>query len=491
MNELPDGWSEVPLADLSHKIGSGSTPTGGKTAYKEAGVPLIRSMNIHFSGFTDKGLAFLDEQQAKKLESVTVLPGDVLLNITGASIGRVAIAPARMNGARVNQHVAIIRLADGIQNEFVSGYLSSPHMQRIIGQENYGVTRQALTKLMIEKFQIPIPPLYEQKRIVAKLDALSANSRRARDQIEHVPRLVEKYKQAILANSFRGDMTRAWRLSNLSKQSNDASIGSVTPASISSRKSKASAPLTPDQSSRMWDVPREWRWAQVGACAFVTKLAGFEYTKFVTYRADGDLNVLKAENAGPNGFRPTEYSRVRSADVSMLTRSQLQGGDLLVVFVGAVGNVALVPEGQKFFLGPNIGMVRPNPDIISSRYMELFFRSSEGKQLLLATSKAVTQPSLSMGAIRSTPIAIPALAEQGEIVRRIEIAFDWIDRLALETASARKLIDHLDQAILARAFRGELVPQDPNDEPASVLLERIRAEREAKSSIKRPTIKKK
>jgi len=211
MSGLPSGWSEVALADLSHKIGSGSTPTGGKTAYKEAGVPLIRSMNIHFSGFTDKGLAYLDKNQAKKLEGVTVIPGDVLLNITGASIGRVTIAPARMNGARVNQHVAIIRLADGIAGEFVSRYLSSPQMQRIIGRENYGVTRQALTKTMIEEFRIPISPLPEQRRIVAKIDSLSAKSGRARDHLDQLPLLVEKYKQAILTAAFRGELTHGWR----------------------------------------------------------------------------------------------------------------------------------------------------------------------------------------------------------------------------------------------------------------------------------------
>jgi type I restriction enzyme S subunit len=107
------------------------------------------------------------------------------------------------------------------------------------------------------------------------------------------------------------------------------------------------------------------------------------------------------------------------------------------------------------------------------------------------TSKAVAQPSLSMGAIRSTPIAIPPFAEQVEIGRLIKIGFDWIERLASETTSARKLIDHLDQAILAKAFRGALVPRDPNDEPASVLLDRIRAERDVKSSIRRLKIKQK
>src|SRR5262249_30780384 len=173
--------------------------TGGKTTYKTSGVPLIRSMNVHFSGFTNEGLAYIDEKQAKKLDSVTVRPGDVLLNITGASIGRVTTAPSNMNGARVNQHVAIIRLVEGIESKFVAGLLSSPSMQRIIAEENYGVTRQALTKSMIEEFRVPVPPLAEQQRIIAKIDSLFAKSKRARDQLDHIPRLVEKYKQAILA----------------------------------------------------------------------------------------------------------------------------------------------------------------------------------------------------------------------------------------------------------------------------------------------------
>jgi type I restriction enzyme S subunit len=159
----------------------------------------------------------------------------------------------------------------------------------------------------------------------------------------------------------------------------------------------------------------------------------------------------------------------------------LHGGELLVVFVGAgTGNVAVVPEGDDFFLGPNIGMVRPDSSDISSRFMELFFRSTRGKELLLAASKAVAQPSISMGAIRATPIANPPFNEQQEIIRRVGLAFAWIDQLASEVTSARKLIDHLDEAILAKAFRGELVPQDPNDEPASVLLERIAAIRSKK-----------
>jgi type I restriction enzyme S subunit len=212
MSDLPEGWLTASLAEITSKIGSGATPTGGKTSYNTSGIPLIRSMNVHFSGFHPQGLAYIDEKQAKKLENVTVHSGDVLLNITGASIGRVTIAPPDMNGARVNQHVAITRLVDGLENGFLCGFLGSPSMQRTIAEENYGVTRQALTKTMIEDFRLPVPPLQEQRRIVAKIGSLSAKSKRARrDHLDHIPRLVEKYKQAILAAAFRGELTREWR----------------------------------------------------------------------------------------------------------------------------------------------------------------------------------------------------------------------------------------------------------------------------------------
>ena len=176
MSELPQGWAPARIGELASKIGSGATPRGGVKAYKLSGTPLLRSLNVHFDGVRDEGIAYIDDEQAAKLENVQVETADVLLNITGASIGRVAIAPERYHGARVNQHVAIIRTVDGVEPSFLSRYLASPDAQSRILEENYGVTRQALTKGMIEDFPVCLPPLPEQRRIVAKLDRLSARS---------------------------------------------------------------------------------------------------------------------------------------------------------------------------------------------------------------------------------------------------------------------------------------------------------------------------
>lgn len=167
-------WETRKLKDLTTKIGSGSTPSGGRNSYQETGVPLIRSMNVHFGGFVDDGLVFLNEDQAERLKSVAVKANDVLLNITGASIGRVATAPMSMEGARVNQHVCILRPTAEILAEFLELFLAGPALQNLIDEIQVGATREALTKAMIEQFQIPVPSVSEQRRIIAKVDQLMA-----------------------------------------------------------------------------------------------------------------------------------------------------------------------------------------------------------------------------------------------------------------------------------------------------------------------------
>lgn len=156
-------------------------------------------MNVHFRGFDRTGLVFLSDEQADDLSSVTVQFQDVLLNITGASIGRATIAPAEMAGARVNQHVAILRPTDDLFPRFLLTFLASPSVQRMIDTIQVGATRQALTKAMIERFEIPLPPLAEQKRIVAKVDELMALCDRLDAQQQEREQQASKLARASLA----------------------------------------------------------------------------------------------------------------------------------------------------------------------------------------------------------------------------------------------------------------------------------------------------
>src|SRR5262249_39934149 len=118
----PEGWASIQLGEITTKVGSGATPRGGSDSYQRTGTALIRSMNVRFEGFSNDGLVFLNKSQADALNEVTVRSGDVLLNITGASIGRVTQAPPYMDGARVNQHVCIIRPIAEIDGEYLSKY---------------------------------------------------------------------------------------------------------------------------------------------------------------------------------------------------------------------------------------------------------------------------------------------------------------------------------------------------------------------------------
>ena len=168
-----EGWRELRLDELTTKIGSGATPTGGKKAYKSVGIPLIRSLNVHDGEFRAKNLARIDQSQAAKLSNVVVQEGDVLLNITGASIARCCTAPLPYLPARVNQHVSIIRpRSELVDPRFLTNLLTAREYkgQLLRNGEKAGSTRQALTKTQLQGFRISIPSLPEQERIVAILD---------------------------------------------------------------------------------------------------------------------------------------------------------------------------------------------------------------------------------------------------------------------------------------------------------------------------------
>lgn len=170
----PKGWPVKSVKNLSTKIGSGSTPRGGSEAYLEEGISLIRSLNIHDDDFRMKNLAFIDDEQAEKLSNVEVRNGDVLLNITGASVCRCAMVPTAVLPARVNQHVCIIRPSDLINSSYLLHLLiSAPYKQKLFKMSGAGATREALTKQQVESLEVPVPP----KDLQAKFEGIQVKVR--------------------------------------------------------------------------------------------------------------------------------------------------------------------------------------------------------------------------------------------------------------------------------------------------------------------------
>lgn len=187
--------ASIKLKHLVEKIGSGVTPKGGDAVYVNAGTSLFRSQNIYNMKFDEVGLAFIDEKTSVKMKNVSVQVNDVLLNITGDSVTRCCLAPATFLPARVNQHVAIIRPdRSKLISEFLMYYLVSPLMQKkMLSLASAGGTRKALTKGMIEEFEIPALSLTTQAGIVSILtqyDDLIENNRRRIKLLEESARLL-------------------------------------------------------------------------------------------------------------------------------------------------------------------------------------------------------------------------------------------------------------------------------------------------------------
>lgn len=206
-----DGWVEKKLGEITAKIGSGATPRGGKSSYKESGISLIRSLNVYDDGFRKENLAFIDKEQAGKLNNVEIKKGDVLLNITGASVARCCIAPEEFMPARVNQHVSIIRLKpDILETQFLHySLISKENKDLLLGIGEQGSTRQAITKAQIENFSISYPvQSSEQKPVVKKLDNVKSKSLELRSNYQQELDSLDELKKSILQKAFEGELSK-------------------------------------------------------------------------------------------------------------------------------------------------------------------------------------------------------------------------------------------------------------------------------------------
>lgn len=182
------GWELDSLENLTKKIGSGSTPKGGDSSYKDEGISLIRSLNIYDGKFSYKDLAFIDDEQADKLKNVIIEKNDVLLNITGASVARCCLVPDEVLPARVNQHVCILRVNHKISAKFLANLLiTQPMKNHLLFLAGNGATREALTKLQLQSLQVPIPPLSLQTQfahIATHIETQKAKLQAQADELE-------------------------------------------------------------------------------------------------------------------------------------------------------------------------------------------------------------------------------------------------------------------------------------------------------------------
>lgn len=496
---IADSWERILLKNIA-EIQNGYAFSSKLFNY-ENGLPLIRIRDIRRPKTENL-------YSGEYNESFIVNHNDILIGMDGDF--NVSKWPGQKG--LLNQRVCRVLFDSSNYNKEFLFLCLQPYLDAIHSVTS-AVTVKHLSSNTIKNIPFPLPPLPEQRAIVAKIEELFSSLGQGIADLKKAQGQLKVYRQAVLKKAFEGELTREWREKQINLPTADELLKqikterqkhyeqqledwkiAVTAWEKNGKEGKKPGkprPLTvPDEpnnehNERKWAIPECWIWTQLGTICFVTKLAGFEYTDYVNYDESGDLPVLKAENAGPNGFKKTDFSKVKSESVKMLTRSQIFGGEILVVFVGAgTGNVAMVPFNQRYFLGPNVGMARPYFDL-NSKYLELFLQSAFGKSIMMSAAKAVAQPSLSMGTIRQAPIVFTSLQEQHQIVQEIESRLSVCDNVEKSIVESLEKATALRQSILKKAFEGTLLSTEeiaatksaPDYEPANVLLEKIREER--------------
>lgn len=171
---IPSDWAASTIGSHALKVGSGVTPKGGSTSYQQEGIPLIRSQNIRNGHLDLSEVVYISKKQHEKMQNSKLQSWDVLLNITGASIGRCCTLPATITEANVNQHVCIIRTDQDLSPLYVAQFLSSDYGQEQIWKLQAGGNREGLNYQQIRAFNIPVPGMSEQKKIARILSSVDS-----------------------------------------------------------------------------------------------------------------------------------------------------------------------------------------------------------------------------------------------------------------------------------------------------------------------------
>ena len=204
--DLPDGWAWSRLLPLTTKIGAGSTPTGGAAVYSDSGIKFIRSQNVYDDGLVLDDVAYISESINQKKAGSIVKAKDILLNITGGSIGRCALVPDDFDIANVNQHVIIIRLIDAGLRHYLHSVIISPYIQEQIFSKQVGSGRGGLSAETLSTFLIPVPPIQEQSFIREKMNQCVSNISTIVTEKTEITSLVAAAKSKILDLAIRGQL---------------------------------------------------------------------------------------------------------------------------------------------------------------------------------------------------------------------------------------------------------------------------------------------
>jgi type I restriction enzyme, S subunit len=471
MSELRNGWEKAAFGQLFDFKGGSQPPKATFSDHLRPGY--VRLLQIRDFESDAKAVFIKDHARWPKCTA-----DDIMIGRYGASVGRI------LTGKAGAYNVALVRMI--FQRELLDAFwvrlfLLSDNFQEPLKRISRSA-QNGFNKSDLEAIEVPLAPLPEQRRIVAKIDRLYGNSKRAREQLDHLPRLVEKYKQAILVSAFRGELTRQWRETH-SRIEHADQLTARTEEPLQSRGGREAttnvkagiAALSVNDPGTA--PPSGWSWVRLRRIA--RQETGHTPSRSRPDYWDGGIHWIGIRDAG-NHHGQIINDTLQTISKEGLANSSarlLPAGTVCLSRTASVGYVTIM--GRSMATSQDFATWSCSPALIPKYLM--YALMAEGDNIR-EFGEGSTHTTIYFPEIRALHICLAPLFEQREIIRRVETALTWVDRIASEATSASRLIDHLDQAILAKGFRGALVPQDPNDEPASILLERVKAQRAAGES---------
>ncbi len=400
--------------------------------------------------------------------------GDVLLARITPSFenGKAGIARGLPNGigAGSTEYIVCRPYSDALDPRYLLAHFKTrPFLLAGEMVMTGAVGQQRVPKSFVLESNLPLAPLNEQRRIAAKLDTALVTVDACRQRLDGVEALLKRFRQAVLAAATSGELTREWREVNpLNIDTANNEIASLVEARLYSRM-KARTPLEPNLSHWESQPPASW---MVGSVSMIAECLDNQR-----------IPVKKEKRKSAKGLYPYYGA---NGMVDMVDEYIFDGEIVLVTedetFYGREKPIAYRSSG-KCWVNNHAHVLRPQDSITADYLCYALMHYPVMPWLTGTTGRA----KLTQAVLNCLPIAIPPAAEMREIVIQVKSLFSLADNLEARLTSARKLVERLTPALLAKAFRGELVPQDPNDEPASVLLERIRAARQAEAAASGPS----
>lgn len=477
MSELPQGWALACISDLAD-----INPKQDFDDHLPAGfVPMSHAP----TNFRDK-LRFEERNWGEIKKAYTNFKdGDVIFaKVTPCfENGKAALVEEMPSGiaAGSSEFYVLRPSSPEVSARYLLALVKSRGFMRE-GAENMtgAVGLRRVPKKFVESYPVLVPPAAEQTRIAQKLDELLAQVDTLKARIDAIPALLKRFRQSVLAAAVSGRLTEEWR-GSLALAETGADVirnDQLEKMALLGRqpelKKKKSSLESDIDENYLFPIPENWSFTTWGK---ISEWITYGFTRPMP-KSEVGVKLLTAKDVQrfelelmSCGLTTTE------AFAALSDKDKPVKGDLLITKDGSIGRAALVHTDEGFCINQSVAVCWLRSTTMNKRYLELLSNSDFTQRFVKDKAQGMAIQHLSIIDFAKCPVPVPSSIEQDEIVRRVEQLFAFTEQLERKVKSAKSRIDYLTQSILAKAFRGELVPQDPNDEPASVLLERIQTQR--------------